>query len=152
MSELRQREIIHRDRMHLAFVRAQGCCLPFCKRPAEAAHIRFSIAAIGKTSPGMQRKPCDSFTVPLCAYHHRTGIDSQHNSNESDWWKMRGINPFPIAASLWIASGGAERALQPTSAPRAKKVKPRKPTSQRKKVPRGRALQSRGFQRPEIPR
>lgn len=143
---LRQRSPRQRDEKHLAFVRTQPCCLPFCKREAEAAHLRMANLPTGKEFTG-RGKPDDKYTVPLCPYHHRIGIDCQHNSNERLWWELRGIDPWPIAASLWIASGGFERELEPKRAPRPRKIKARKPPEQRRKIPAGRPLQSRGFER-----
>ena len=151
MSELRQRDPRQEDRRHLEFVRQQPCCLPFCKRQAEAAHLRMGNHNIGKEPTGKGEKPHDRYTVPLCPYHHRIGVDCQHNSNEREWWIMRAIDPWKIAASLWIESGGAARALEPKPAPRPRKIKARKPKEQRAKIPAGRPLRSRGFEkrRPE---
>jgi hypothetical protein len=136
---LRQREPRERDEAHLRFVREQPCCLGFCQRQAEAAHLRMSNPAIGKEAAGKGEKPHDKFTVPLCPYHHRTGVDSQHNSNERAWWEMRGIDPWTVAASLWIQSGGAARALEPKPALRPSKIKSRKPPAQRA------SIHNRGF-------
>ncbi|MCK1541413.1 hypothetical protein IVB12_05330 [Bradyrhizobium sp. 179] len=151
MTELRQRTPRQRDDAHLRFVRQQSCCIPYCKRPAEAAHIRMECLAIGKPSTGMQQKPDDKWTTPLCAYHHRDGIAAQHKMGERDFWQMVGLNPFEIAARLWIASGGAARELIEPRAARPKRVKARKPKEQRCKIPSGRPLRSRGFdkRRPE---
>jgi hypothetical protein len=132
MTKLRQREPRQRDEKHLAFVRTQPCCLPFCKREAEAAHLRMANLAIGKEFTG-RVKPDDKYTVPLCPYHHRTGIDCQHNSNEREWWALRGIDPWKIAASLWIESGGAARALEPKPAPHKRTYDPVKAAVERKK-------------------
>lgn len=151
MSELRQRRPRQQDTEHLRYVRAQKCCIGFCNRPAEAAHIRMACEAIGKLPTGMQEKPSDMWVTNLCAYHHRTGINAQHTMNEADFWQMVGLNPFEIATRLWIESGGAARALEPKPAPRSRKIKARKPKEQRAKIPAGRPLRSRGFEkrRPE---
>jgi hypothetical protein len=143
---LRQRHPRQRDSKHIAFVRANPCCIPFCGRQAEAAHLRMACNAIGKLPTGMQEKPDDKWATPLCCYHHRTGIGSQHSMGEDDFWHLAGLNPFDIAARLWIASGGAERSLLPTPVPRPKASKPRKPPGLRRKIMPGRPLQSRGFQ------
>lgn len=143
---LRQRQPRQRDAKHLAFVRANACCIPFCNRPAEAAHLRMACHAIGKLQTGMQEKPDDKWSTPLCAYHHRDGIGSQHSMGEEDFWRIAGLNPFDIAARLWIASGGAERAMIQKPPPRAKTSRPRKPPGLRRKIMPGRPLQSRGFQ------
>lgn len=152
MTVLRQRDPRQEDSKHLAFIRTQPCCLPFCKREAEPAHLRMDNLAIGKELTGKGEKPHDRFTVPLCPYHHRIGVDCQHNNNEKEWWERTGINPWAIAASLWTESGGAARALEPRPVKRARKVAARKPPEQRTRVqsrsefPQGRKLQSRGFE------
>lgn len=150
---LRQKTPRERDEAHLRFVRTQPCCLPFCKREAEPAHLRMANLSIGKELTGKGEKPSDKFTVPLCPYHHRTGIDCQHNSNETEWWQRTGLDPWKIAASLWIESGGAARALEPKPAKRERKICARKSPELRTKIrsrqtfPQGRKLQSRGFER-----
>lgn len=138
---LRQRSPRQRDPAHLAFVRAQPCCIKGCPRPAEAAHLRLACDARGKLPTGMQEKPDDKWSNPLCEYHHRTGILAQHKMGEEDFWKMRGIDPFALALRLFEESGGAARALEPKPAKRARPTKARKPVEQRAKIP-GRALQS----------
>lgn len=131
---LRQREPRQVDAKHLAFIRTQPCCLPFCKREAEPAHLRMDNLAIGKELTGKGEKPHDRFCVPLCPYHHRTGIDCQHNSNEREWWARTGLNPWTIAASLWIESGGAARALEPKPAKRPRKIKGRDRAAPKRKI------------------
>lgn len=153
---LRQRAPRVHDAAHLAFVRTRPCCIKHCNRQAEAAHVRMACLAIGKEYTGKAEKPDDRWTVPLCPYHHRIGIDSQHANNEAEWWAMRGLNPFAIADDLWIRSGGAERALLAKPPRKPKKIKPRKAAERRKKIPRGRPLkscaviQSRPFQKRAI--
>jgi hypothetical protein len=142
---LRQRTPRERDEKHLAFVRTQECCLPFCKRAAEPAHLRMENLAIGKELTGKGEKPSDCFVCPLCPYHHRDGIDCQHNSNEKEWWERTGLNPWAIAASLWIESGGAARATERAKNPKPvkpRKIKPRDRTKPRRQIP-ARELQSR---------
>lgn len=134
---LRQRDPRQRDEAHLRFVRAQPCCLPYCRREAEAAHLRMGNLSIGKESAGKGEKPHDKFSVPLCPYHHREGIDAQHKSNETEWWKLTGLNPWAIAARLWIESGAAARAAEREANPKPKREKrtaPRKPREQRVKI------------------
>lgn len=143
--KLRQREPRQRDDKHLAFIRTQPCCLPFCKREAEPAHLRMANLTIGKEPTGKGEKPHDRYTVPLCPYHHRSGVDCQHNSNEKEWWERTGINPWAIAASLWIESGGAARAAEraANAAPtKPRKIKARNRSAPKRQIP-GRALQSR---------
>lgn len=139
MAELRQRSPRQQDAKHLAYVRAQPCCVCGSTRNVEAAHLRMACAAIGKLPTGMQEKPDDKWSTPLCAYHHRTGILAQHKIGEEEFWILAGINPFELAARLFMESGGTERALQPAKPQRVKRTAPRKPRDQRKKI------QNRGF-------
>lgn len=123
---LRQRQPRYRDDAHLAFVRTSGCCVcpKGVSRPIEAAHVRMACIAIGKRETGLSEKPGDQWTVGLCDYHHRTGVRAQHKISETEFWQDHGRNPFEIAASLWIESGGAARAAERAANP--KPVKPRK--------------------------
>lgn len=134
MTELRQRDPRIHDSRHLVYVRLQPCCIPGCHRPAEAAHLRMSCLEIGKESAGKGEKPHDKYTVPLCGHHHRTGPNAQHDSNERKWWERQGIDPWVIAAALWIASGGAARALMKKPAHRMRPIEARKPRGKRAKV------------------
>lgn len=151
MTELRQRSPRQRDDTHLRYVRARPCSIKFCRRPSEAAHIRFGCIAIGKPPTGMGEKPSDMWTCPLCEYHHRTGIAAQHKMGEEEFWRMAGLNPFEIAGRLWIESGGAMRAIEPKPAKRPRKIKARdrsKPTRKirsRSTFPHGRKIPSRPF-------
>lgn len=142
---LRQREPREVDSRHLQFVREQRCCIPYCKRRAEAAHIRMACLAIGKRETGKGERPSDRHCTPLCPYHHRLGIDSQHANNEAAWWARTGLNPFEIAARLWIESGGAARAAEHAQNPKPvkpRKIKPRDRTKPKRQIP-ARELQSR---------
>lgn len=151
---LRQREPRERDNRHLAYVRSLPCCVCGSTRNVEAAHIRMGCEAIGKPPTGMQEKPSDKFSLPLCHYHHQSGVLAQHRVGEKVFWfEIHGLNPFEIAARLWIESGGAARALEPKPVRRPRKTAPRKPPEQRQKIqgratfPQGRKLQGRGFER-----
>ena len=60
----------------------------------------------------MGRKGSDKFTVPICRLHHR---ELHRRGNERAWWQTQGIDPLPIAASLWershaVASAATEDA------------------------------------------
>jgi hypothetical protein len=151
MTGIRQRAPRQEDRAHLAFIRTRKCCIRYCNRPAEAAHIRMACLAIGKEYTGKSEKPDDKWTVPLCPYHHRIGIDCQHSMSEEEFWRLKGVNPFGIAAELWKASGGEERAATPKPVRQPRKIKARRPRDKRKKIPVGRpmksnpVIQSRGF-------
>ena len=97
-----------RDRKHLAFVRSVGCI--FDGRPAEAAHVRYGDIATGKPHTPAYRKPSDIYAVPLCAECHRDGPVAQHKSNEREWWERKGVDPLPLAAALYAATGDYEAA------------------------------------------
>ena len=43
-------------------------------------------------------KSGDQWVVPLCATHHGLLHDQ---GKESDWWKVRDIDPIAIAETLW---------------------------------------------------
>ena len=83
-----------RDRNHLRFVATQPCLV--CGRtPSDAHHLKFA------ERPAMGRKVSDKFTVPVCRIHHR---DLHRRGNERSWWDGQGIDPLPIAATLWRMS------------------------------------------------
>jgi hypothetical protein len=80
-----------RDRNHLRFVAAQPCLV--CGRiPSDAHHLKFA------EQRAMGRKVSDRFAVPICRLHHR---ELHRHGNERAWWQSHGIDPLPIAASLW---------------------------------------------------
>jgi hypothetical protein len=145
VTELRQREPRRHDAAHLAYVRAQPCSIKHCPRPSEAAHIRMACIAIGKEPTGLGEKPHDKWTVGLCDYHHRTGTLAQHKMGEQDFWQLMGVNPFAIAARLWIESGGAARELLPERPKRERKVRPRDLSKPRRKIQSNPTIKSAGF-------
>jgi hypothetical protein len=58
-----------RNPRYLAWIRTQQCCVCGSRRAVEASH----------TGPhGIGQKSPDSSAIPLCAKHHRTGVDSYH--------------------------------------------------------------------------
>ncbi len=58
-----------RNPRYLAWIRTQPCCVCGSTQRIEASH----------TGPhGIGQKSSDSSAIPLCAKHHRTGIDSYH--------------------------------------------------------------------------
>jgi hypothetical protein len=80
-----------RDREHLRFVASQPCLV--CGRvPSDAHHLKFA------EQRAMGRKVSDKFTVPVCRLHHR---ELHRRGNERAWWETQGIDPVPIATSLW---------------------------------------------------
>lgn len=99
-----QRKPREHDKKHLAFIACLPCVI--CGvRPVEVAHVRFGDAERGKPSTGMQEKPSDKWTVPLCSGHHREGPDAQHKSNESEWWSKQGIDVIALCERLYEISG-----------------------------------------------
>ena len=81
-----------RDREHLKFVASRPCLV--CGRtPSDAHHIKFA------EQRAMGRKVSDRFTVPVCRLHHR---ELHRRGNERAWWENQGIDPLPVAATLWV--------------------------------------------------
>ncbi len=74
------------DRQYKAWI-ARLPCVRCGDWPVEVAHVRYGDALFGKPNPGMQVKPDDLWTLPLCAEHHRIGSEAQHNENERHWWQ-----------------------------------------------------------------
>lgn len=144
---LRQREPRVRDEKHLAYVRAQPCCVCGSMRNVEAAHLKLRKPEIGKEMPGMAEKASDAFTTPLCHYHHQGGILAQHRIGEQRFWfEVHGRNPFEIAERLWIASGGAARAAERAQNPKPvkpRKIKPRDRTKPKRQISQRPVMQSR---------
>jgi hypothetical protein len=85
-----------RNKEHLRFVASQPCLV--CGRtPSDAHHVKFAQpVALG-------RKVGDDYTVPICRVHHRA---LHIPSREKDWWDGLGIDPMPIALSLWQKTQG----------------------------------------------
>jgi len=92
-----------RDPDYLAMVR-QCPCLHCGMEPSEAAHVRMSSAAYGKTS-GMAKKPEDRWALPLCADDHRLARHAQHNQGEAQFWHAIGINPLLTCQQLHAQRG-----------------------------------------------
>lgn len=84
---------------HLDDIRKLPCLLS--GRPAEAAHIRYADAKHGKPITGMQQKPHDKYTVPLCPELHRLLKGCQHDSDEREWWVQFWIDPVAVALELY---------------------------------------------------
>lgn len=59
----------------------------------------------GRPNPGMQQKPDDFETVPLCSACHR----EQHAGKETLFWQHRVIDPLGIAAQLALWSPDVQR-------------------------------------------
>lgn len=143
---LRQRTPRVRDEAHLAFVRQQPCVRCGKPGPSEAAHLRMACAARGKPLTGMQTKPDDKWTNPLCPYHHRTGQLAQHRMDEMEFWILAGVDPFANALELWKQSGAEARHAQMQPKPRTPKArKPKAAGTPKRKIQGRTEIQSRGF-------
>lgn len=99
---LRFREPRVKSERHLAFIRQLPCCICHNNIETQAAHVRFTCDA--KINPGMQQKPSDRYTVPLCNRHH----EEQHRMNEKVFWLTVGIDPHKLADLLWSVTGDHE--------------------------------------------
>ncbi len=86
-------------------------CLKCGRAPTEAAHVRYSDARAAKVNPGIGAKPEDRWCVPLCPDCHR-GMKGQHTRGEREWYAEARIDPIPIAAFLWGATGDYEAGCQ----------------------------------------
>ena len=96
---------------HLAFVRRQWCCVPFCReKPVQPHHLR-SCPDPEATS----MKSGDNWTVPLCIKHHTGPGGVQDSPSEKAWGYAHGIGLLAIAADLWEISVLAKRYLPPGS-------------------------------------
>jgi hypothetical protein len=108
-----RKPVRERDRDHLRFVASQPCLV--CGRtPSDPHHMKFA------EQRAMGRKVSDRFTVPICRLHHR---ELHRRGNERGWWANQGIDPLPIAATLWgsthavgpLANLASATRLSPTS-------------------------------------
>lgn len=104
---MRQRQPRETDEQHLDFVRSLPCVVCGDDTCTEAAHIRSGNLAYGKENTGMQQKPHDRWTIPLCGRCHRV----QHTQNEWRFWRDLKINPWTLAMTLHNISGNHEMAL-----------------------------------------
>lgn len=107
-----QRQPRKKDPAYLAWVRRLPCVAGAveggCSGPIEAAHVRFSDAARGRINSGMQAKPDDLWTVPLCRGHHQ---HDQHIRKERTFWARLGIDPGDLCPALHAAyEAGADGA------------------------------------------
>lgn len=87
---------------YLQWVRTLPCSVagPDCHGGIESAHVRYSDAAVGRVNPGLQTKPDDVWTAPLCRRHHREGPHAQHAANERAWWASHGIDASALCLEL----------------------------------------------------
>lgn len=83
-----------------------------CSGKIEAAHVRYSDAAYGKRNPGLQCKPDDVWSLPLCRRHHREGPKAQHGNRERDWWLSAGYDALALCLetrAAYEASAGFQK-------------------------------------------
>lgn len=94
MTDLRQRTPRARNPQYLAWLRKQSCACGCAKpAPSDAAHIRSGSIHYGKEYPGLQRKPDDSWCIPLARACHMR----QHDYGELQFWEASGKDPFYLA-------------------------------------------------------
>lgn len=102
---IRQREPRERDPEYLGFI-AKLPCIACMVRGGKAqhgvhvAHLRMGSQEYEKPSTGMQEKPHDRWTTPLCPDHHVNGNRSQHRVGEFDFWDGHEIDAFQLCRDL----------------------------------------------------
>lgn len=87
---------------HLAFIRTLPCLVCGSRATVQAAHVRMASPAHGKRAGGMQRKPDDKWSVPMCVEHHE---DQHRTGNEKSFWSAVGIDPLGTALALFGCTG-----------------------------------------------
>lgn len=83
----------HRSPKHLMLVREQPCCVCKTNYDIHAHHITYA------QSNGMGLKVCDSYTVPLCMFHHME-LHQQYG-NERKFWLNYCLEPIIYSQLLW---------------------------------------------------
>jgi len=95
---LRQRRSRLSDPGYLAWLRKQRCACCQQPPPCDAAHLRASSFAYGKTN-GMGQKPEDNWALPLKHMHH---MAQHYSGNELAWWETHGVaDPFALAQNYY---------------------------------------------------
>ncbi len=111
-----QRQPRERHRVYLQWIRTLPCvaCGTEGKTTlgCHAAHVRYADAEAGWKNPGLQSKPDDRRTLPLCPAHHVDGPKAQHRANERGWWEALGIKPPQLCAALSVAFDGGRDGAQ----------------------------------------
>jgi hypothetical protein len=131
---LEQRQPRVEDPAWLALVRKMPCLV--CGYPhSDPAHLRSGSRQYGKRQTGMGEKPDDRWVLPLCRTDHR----AQHDrGDELAWWASKGIpDPFAVALALYATRPAELRPLP--SVARPKKVRARRPRSERTPIPQRKA-------------
>lgn len=97
-----------KDEAHLDFIRSLPCVSCGNDTATEAAHLRAGNLNYGKRPTGLQEKPSDKWTLPLCSKCHR----DQHEGDEEFFWAIRFINPWVLAMTLHGVSGDHDTAME----------------------------------------
>jgi len=103
-----QRQPRQHNEAHLNFIRGLPCIVCANNIETQAAHIRMADPRILKRQSGMQEKPDDIFTLPLCGEHHAM----QHRMSEQKFWMWVGVDPILVALALWYSRGDQEKCEQ----------------------------------------
>lgn len=94
---------VHDDK-HLALIRKCMCICCGMDPCGVAAHVRMSSAAHGKPMPGMQAKPDDKWTLPLCNDCHVR----QGDEGELTFWYGVGISAVHWCVEIFKVTGNLE--------------------------------------------
>jgi hypothetical protein len=105
---LMQRQPRVHDEGYLNFIRGLPCIVCGNNIETQAAHIRMADPRILKRQAGMQEKPDDVFTLPLCGKHH----EMQHRISEHKFWLWVGVDPILVALALHYWRGNQEKCEQ----------------------------------------
>lgn len=95
-----------------------GCLVEggFYNYEVQVAHLRAGSLEHEKRSTGMQERPSDVWTLPLCQPHHlgdrRWTALSQHKMGELEFWEALSIDPFQLCKDL-AAAYEAGRDMRP---------------------------------------
>lgn len=96
------------DEKHLRFIRGLPCLICRNNIETQAAHIRMADRRAAKRHVGLQKKPDDVWTVPLCGKCHAM----QHDMNEEQFWDIAMIDPVFVAMALYLNTGDQEAGEQ----------------------------------------
>lgn len=99
-----QRKPRERDKLHLGRIAELPCTICHV-HGIHVAHVRYASAIDDAPLVGKGEKPSDWRTAPLCPSCHLTGPDAQHSTNEAEWWRSHGINPYALCRALYGVSG-----------------------------------------------
>lgn len=83
----------YRNPKHLSYVRENPCCVCKTDQDIHAHHIMYA------QPRGTSLKVCDSYTVPLCVYHHME-LHQQYG-NERKFWLNYCLEPIIYSQILW---------------------------------------------------